>query len=184
MQKIHFRSVKCVTNPQSAKIICFSLIPGSPTRKKTHESVPVIMRVCRDKTWRWSRSEKSLACRQGQAAWWAGAKEIPSREMWSYSRASLALKTNVHRVNALETTRKDREWFQDWGWAKEPFAEWLRSGTEVVGSRGMGMAEDSAALGEGDCSPTPRWNSLNHLSHGNLCIVTPPKGLLLGQMLD
>lgn len=53
-----------------------------------------------------------------------------------------------------------------------------RSGTEAAGSRGMEMAEDSAALGGGGCSHMPCRDSLNHSSHGSLCIVTP-KSLII-----
>lgn len=173
MQKIHFRSAKCMANPQGAKIIWFSLIPGSLTRKN-HESVSVIMRVCRGKTRRWSRSENSLACRQhgGQEP---RKSPVGSWEMWYYSRASLALKTTLHKVNASETTRKDGEGLRDWGCAKEPFAERPRSGMEVAGSRGMEMAEGSAALGEGGCSHKPCQDIPNSLPHGSLCIVTPKR---------
>lgn len=107
-KKNHFRSLKYVANTQAAKIIWFSLIPGCPNNKKTkYESVSVIMSI--DKGWRWSRNEKSVAwSRDRQHSGQEPRKSLAeSWEMWSYSRANLALETNMHWVSALETTRKD-----------------------------------------------------------------------------
>lgn len=186
MQKIHFRSLKYVANTQAAKNNLFFPYSRLPQQKKTkHESVLVIMRIDRDKSWRWSRSEKSFARhRDRQHSGQEPRKSLAeSWEMWSYSRANLVLETNMHWVSALETTRKDGE---------EPRTE------DVPRS----ILQNSTSLGQ-RCQEAEEWRWQRALQpweevaavachtkiswtiyHMEFSVLWPPQGLLLRQMLD